>query len=188
MRPLPSAIVRLPTADDADGQGLGGWDRMGYKVVAKVGRRYLSVWAGDDAEYVLGLPRRERARPCHGGGLYVCRSPDAATRHRIPARRGGLFTAPRVLLRCLCEGPFVEYHGGKIACSGLTPLQELQLPVGYLHSAPSPSPSGRAAQPLPARPLSPAELIRGRPSRAMRQQTEALEAEVAELEQRLGYR
>mmetsp|Transcript_115293 Transcript_115293/g.359049 ORF Transcript_115293/g.359049 Transcript_115293/m.359049 type:complete len:178 (-) Transcript_115293:77-610(-) len=176
-------------ADDSDNIGAAtGWDGVGYKVVAKVGQRYLSVWAGDGAEYVLGLRKREQARPRHAGGLYVCRSPEAAARHRIPARRGGLFTAPRVLLRCLCEGPFVEYPGGKVACSSLTPLQELQLPFGYLHSAPSPSPGGRAVRPLPARPLSPAALTSGRPSSAMRRETEALEAEVADLERRLGYR
>mmetsp|Transcript_76978 Transcript_76978/g.178552 ORF Transcript_76978/g.178552 Transcript_76978/m.178552 type:complete len:139 (+) Transcript_76978:138-554(+) len=112
---------------------IGDWDAVGYKVVAKVGPRYLSIWAGDSAEYVLGVQRREEARSQHRGGLYICRTAEAAARHHIPAHAGGLFVAPRVVLRCLCEGPFVEYLGGKVACSGLTPLQELKLPRGYLH-------------------------------------------------------
>merc|ERR1712039_204333 len=161
-------------------------DGIGYKVVAKVGRRYLSVWAGEAAEYMLGVTAQEEARPYHQGGLYVCLSMEAAARHRIPARRGGLFVAPRVLLRCRCDGPFIEYPAGKVACSAITPMEELPLPQGYLHSAPALA--GRPARPLPSRPLSPAALVANRPSSAMRSETVALEAEVAEMERRLGYR
>eukprot|EP00933_Yihiella_yeosuensis_P075107 TRINITY_DN84296_c0_g1_i1.p1 TRINITY_DN84296_c0_g1~~TRINITY_DN84296_c0_g1_i1.p1 ORF type:complete len:198 (+),score=25.04 TRINITY_DN84296_c0_g1_i1:73-666(+) len=157
------------------------WDRIGYKVVAKVGQRYLSVWAGDSSEYFLGVPSRDPARPNHGGGLYVCRTAAAAVQHRIPVNRGGLFMAPRVLLRCQCEGPFVEYPGRKIACSQITPLEVLPMPSGYLHSAPT---SGTAfVRPLPRRPTS-ASAVSGRPSSAMRAETDALEAEVRELERR----
>eukprot|EP00747_Dinoflagellata_sp_TGD_P190077 gnl/TRDRNA2_/TRDRNA2_51224_c0_seq1.p1 gnl/TRDRNA2_/TRDRNA2_51224_c0~~gnl/TRDRNA2_/TRDRNA2_51224_c0_seq1.p1 ORF type:complete len:229 (-),score=28.35 gnl/TRDRNA2_/TRDRNA2_51224_c0_seq1:65-751(-) len=139
----------------ADGtQMTPAWDSIGYKVVAKVGQRYFSVWAGESAEYVMSLESRDDASPNHRGGLYVCRSLEAAARHRIPVRTGGLFVAPRVVLRCACAGPYVEYVGGKIACSALTPLEELPLPTGYLHNAP-----GRPVeQPLPARPLTPADL------------------------------
>mmetsp|Transcript_86330 Transcript_86330/g.241435 ORF Transcript_86330/g.241435 Transcript_86330/m.241435 type:complete len:149 (+) Transcript_86330:57-503(+) len=107
---------------------------------------------------------------------------------RIPARRGGLFVAPRSLLRCLCEGPFVQYPSGKVACSRLTPVEELPMPDGYLHIAPR---GLRPARPLPSRPVSPAFLAAGageRPQSGMRAETAALEAEVAELERRLGYR
>eukprot|EP00930_Biecheleria_cincta_P089311 TRINITY_DN78592_c0_g1_i1.p1 TRINITY_DN78592_c0_g1~~TRINITY_DN78592_c0_g1_i1.p1 ORF type:complete len:179 (-),score=13.70 TRINITY_DN78592_c0_g1_i1:36-572(-) len=163
---------------------LDGWDGIGYKVVAKVGSRYLSVWAAENTEYAIGVSVRDEARPNHGGGLYVCRSQEAALRHRIPARRGGLFMAPRALMRCRCEGPFVEYSVGKVACTQLTPLEVLPMPRGYLHSAPS------YIRPLPERPITPTDL-QGRgaqPSDGMRAETSALEAEVAELERRLGYR
>merc|ERR1712087_224823 len=173
------------------------WNGIGYKVVAKVGQRFLSVWAGEGAEYALGVTAREEARTHHRGGLYVCLSLDAASRHRIPARRGGLFMAPRVVLRCKCEGPFVEYPGGKIACSAITPLEELALPYGYLHTAPGPA--GRPSRPVPSRPLTPDtfgsrrpltpdRFGSRRPPSAMRDETAALEAEVVELERRLGYR
>ncbi|CAK9046124.1 Uncharacterized protein SCF082_LOCUS25997, partial [Durusdinium trenchii] len=80
-----------------------GWNGIGYKVVAKVGDRLLSIWAGDRMEYVLGATVRDDARPNHAGGLYVCRTEAAALRQRVPARPGGLFFAPRALLRCRCE-------------------------------------------------------------------------------------
>eukprot|EP00927_Polykrikos_kofoidii_P086767 TRINITY_DN9821_c0_g3_i1.p1 TRINITY_DN9821_c0_g3~~TRINITY_DN9821_c0_g3_i1.p1 ORF type:complete len:194 (+),score=19.65 TRINITY_DN9821_c0_g3_i1:215-796(+) len=172
---------------------LPGWDGIGYKVVARVGPRYFSVWAGDSSEYSLGAPARNEARPSHEGGLYVCLTPTAAAQHRIPCRRGGLFVAPRALLRCICEGPFVHYPGGKIACSGLTPLEEMTLPAGYLNIRPS-SAARPPSRPLPPRPLSLSALRRmagQRPTTlvsGLREETEALEAEVADLERRLGYR
>lgn len=164
---------------------LPGWDGTGYKVVAKVGPRYFSVWAGEGCQYGLGVTSTDAARPHHRGGLYVCRSLREAAEHYIPSKPGGLFVSPRVVLRCLCEGPFVEYPGGKIACSALTPVEELALPRGYVHSA-------QAAQqaqvrPLPMPPLSPAS-IAGRPASALRRETLALEAEVAAMERQLGYR
>merc|ERR1712061_13234 len=118
---------------------------------------------------------------------------EAAARHRIPARRGGFPVAPRALLRCRCEGPFVEYPNGKIACSRLTPLEKLPMPVGYLHFAPDArSIQHSVSRPLPPEPLTPARLAllsgRPQPSSTMRRETENLEAEVHEMERRLGYR
>lgn len=123
-------------------------------------------------EYALGVTVRDEARPKHAGGLYVCKTEGGALRHRVPARRGGLFFAPRVLLRCRCEGPFVEYPGGKVACTALTPVEVRPMPSGYLHSEVASAFPGA----LP------------RPSESLREETSALEAEVAELERRLGYR
>eukprot|EP00929_Paragymnodinium_shiwhaense_P052802 TRINITY_DN26442_c0_g1_i1.p1 TRINITY_DN26442_c0_g1~~TRINITY_DN26442_c0_g1_i1.p1 ORF type:complete len:219 (+),score=37.51 TRINITY_DN26442_c0_g1_i1:78-734(+) len=185
LRPTRSAST---PSDQLQG-ALAGWDGVGYKVVAKVGRHYFSVWAGDTAEYVLGVPAEETAQPNHGGGLYCCRTREAASRQKIAIRRGGLFIAPRVLLRCVCEGPFIQYASGKIACSRITPLEELALPIGYLHHGPGAA--RPAARPLPARPVSPAFLagLAGmRPQSALRSETDALEREVAEMERRLGYR
>mmetsp|Transcript_31633 Transcript_31633/g.71106 ORF Transcript_31633/g.71106 Transcript_31633/m.71106 type:complete len:121 (-) Transcript_31633:29-391(-) len=90
---------------------------------------------------------------------------------------GGFFFAPRLLLRCRCEGPFVEYPGGKIACSVLTPMDVQPLPPGYLHTSPHRAPA--------AVPLEPGFFG---PSEGLRLQTSALEAEVADMERRLGYR
>ncbi|CAE7662607.1 GPT1 [Symbiodinium pilosum] len=165
-------------------RGLSMWRKripdfrgIGYKVVAKVGNRLLSIWAGDRTEYTLGVTIRDEAGPNHSGGLYVCRTQGAALRHRVPARRGGLFFAPRLLLRCRCEGPFVEYPGGKIACSALTPMDLQPVPLGYLHT--SPQRAGAVPSPVAAT---------FGPSEGLRVETSALEAEVAELERRLGYR
>eukprot|EP00434_Breviolum_minutum_P038792 symbB.v1.2.034427.t1/scaffold4440.1/size39630/2 len=144
-----------------------GWDGIGYKV----GNRLLSIWAGDRMEYALGVIARDAARPKHAGGLYVCKTRARALHHRVPARRGGLFFAPRLLLRCRCEGPFVEYPGGKIACSTLTPMEVLPMPSGYMHSEVT---AFQGALP--------------RPSEGLRLETSTLEAEVAEMERRLGYR
>jgi len=163
---------------------LTDWDHVGYKVVARVGARFFSVWAGESAEYRLGVASSDEARPRHGGGLYICRSADAALAHRIPVRSGGLFMAPRSLLRCACEGPFVEYPGGKIACSRLTPLELLPMPEGYSATRPS-TPGRQRPRAMPSRPMTPAMLSGRSP---LRSETEALEAEVAEMERRLGYR
>eukprot|EP00439_Symbiodinium_sp_Y106_P058126 s572_g8.t1 len=130
------------------------------------------------AEVVLRMnaKAKDEAGPNHSGGLYVCRTQAAALRHRVPVRRGGLFFAPRLLLRCRCEGPFVEYPGGKIACSALTPVDVQAIPPGYLHTSPQ-----RAAAVFSA-------AAGVGPSEGLRVETTALEAEVAELERRLGYR
>lgn len=34
------------------------------------------------------------------------------------------------MLRCECEGPFISTSGGKVACSGLTPIEEVPFPNG----------------------------------------------------------
>eukprot|EP00746_Dinoflagellata_sp_MGD_P166257 gnl/MRDRNA2_/MRDRNA2_96021_c0_seq1.p1 gnl/MRDRNA2_/MRDRNA2_96021_c0~~gnl/MRDRNA2_/MRDRNA2_96021_c0_seq1.p1 ORF type:complete len:169 (+),score=25.82 gnl/MRDRNA2_/MRDRNA2_96021_c0_seq1:111-617(+) len=148
----------------------------GFKVVAKVGWRYFSVWAGEKNEYALRMQTSEPAQARHRGGIYFFRTLEAAVQFKIPPHRGGLAVAPRVVLRCFCEGPFVEYPGGKVACSKLIPVEEIPLPEGRLHLRPASSPHlpGQAAR------------SRG-PSMSLRRETESLEAEVLEMERRLGY-
>merc|ERR1719375_1735753 len=41
------------------------------------------------------------------------------------------------MLRCACRGPFIDYGGGKAACSALTPLGEIPLPSDAETSCPS---------------------------------------------------
>jgi hypothetical protein len=100
----------------------------GYKLVAKVGQRYFSLWAGESAEYGLGKPMEEEALPDRRGGLYICDSAASAARQYISTTFAGdeLCVA---MLRCACRGPFVDYGGGKAACSVLTPCGEVPLPA-----------------------------------------------------------
>merc|ERR1711933_288702 len=65
------------------------------------------------------------------GGLYICDSPASAARQCIETSFAG--EALNVaLLRCACTGPFVDYGGGKAACSGILPCSEIPLPEDSL--------------------------------------------------------
>lgn len=105
------------------------WEIWGYKLVAKVGQRYFSLWKGERAEYEIGLPLDEEAMPDRRGGLYICDSPASAARQYIATTFPGNALCV-VMLRCACRGPFVDYGGGSAACSSLTPLGEVPLPSG----------------------------------------------------------
>mmetsp|Transcript_109817 Transcript_109817/g.309645 ORF Transcript_109817/g.309645 Transcript_109817/m.309645 type:complete len:389 (-) Transcript_109817:75-1241(-) len=107
---------------------LQSWAVVGYKVVAKLGQRYFSIWAGREVEYVLGVSMRDDAEPGRVGGLYACNSPKSAVRHFISVSPHGLHNAPRALLLCSCAGPIVNYESGKAACSCLTPIEEVPMP------------------------------------------------------------
>jgi len=105
------------------------WDGVGYKLVAKVGSRYYSVWAGKHVEYTIGSTLKENAKLNYKGGYYFCKTLEAVAHAVIAPQPGGLHRAPRVILRCQCAGPFVEYSHGKFACSQLTPLEEVPHPA-----------------------------------------------------------
>lgn len=102
------------------------WEIWGYKLVAKVGSRFFSLWAGEHAEYQLGLSAADEALSDRRGGLYICDSPASAARQYIATSLSSdeLCVA---LLRCSCRGPFIDYGGGKAACSSLTPCAEVSL-------------------------------------------------------------
>jgi len=104
------------------------WEIWGYKLVAKVGRRYFSLWAGESAEYEMGLPIANEALPDRKGGLYICDSPTSAARQYVATSFPGNALCV-AMLRCACRGPFIDYGGGKAACSALTPLGEVPLPT-----------------------------------------------------------
>lgn len=121
----PSLSSTVPRPIDAS------WNGIGYKLVAKVGSRYFSIFAGVDVEYELGRTLEDEALPTRMTGLFFCLWPCMAVRQYIPPGCGGLFSAPRALLRCKCEGPIVQHREGRLACSRLTPLQQLPLPSCY---------------------------------------------------------
>lgn len=104
------------------------WDAIGYKLVAKRGDRYFSFWAGESFEYELGVTITEEAQPNKQSGLYVCQTRWSATHQKVIASAKGIRDAPRALLLCACQGPFVEYYAGKAACSSITPLGEVPIP------------------------------------------------------------
>jgi len=112
------------------------WSIWGYKLVAKVGDKYFSLRSGEDVEYAIGSSVEEEARPDRRGGLYICDSPASALSQYIETRfADGLAVT---LLRCSCVGPFVDYGGGKAACSELTPIEEVQIPSRDVPIGPTP--------------------------------------------------
>lgn len=139
-----SPIRQMSGANQLDGHSPVGQAQdnaacTGYKLVAKLGGRYYSLFAGRQMEYGLGSAAENVALRDHQGGLYFHASAFAAAQVEVEARPEGLGAAsvPRALLRCYCEGPFVEYPGGKMSCSRLTPLDEVlgweRFRVGGLH-------------------------------------------------------
>merc|ERR1712187_232833 len=132
-RMLPPALCRIKASWYHVSEGTRiprskGLTYIGYKLVVKDGMRYLSCHDGDRFEYALGVCARERATLQKCGGLYVCRSArSAAKAFSTVSRCDGRREEMPVLLRCACEGPFVEYGGDQIACSALTPLEEFPL-------------------------------------------------------------
>jgi hypothetical protein len=52
----------------------------------------------------------------------------------IPYKPGGLYIAPRTILKCICWGSSVEYDNGKMSFSYICPVQDLGIPQGYKSS------------------------------------------------------
>jgi len=73
-----------------------------------------SGWAGDETR----------------GGLFVCRTPEAALSSRLP-EESALGVAPRALLKCLCWGDSRAYGSSTLAYSCLRPVQVYPLALGY---------------------------------------------------------
>jgi len=143
---IPTIAFGALAAADSDAElqgkpsqtlGLFGWSVIGYKLVAKVGQRYFSLWAGVDFEYELGVTSRECATPHLSGGLYVCSTPRAALRMAVMPIGKGFRDAPHVVLLCVCSGPFVQYNSSKASCTCLTPIKEVPLPSRGPLSRPS---------------------------------------------------
>ncbi|KRX11215.1 Protein kinase-like domain [Pseudocohnilembus persalinus] len=102
-----------------------------YKVVAKVLGKLFSIYDGT-TEYILGKQMSQKAKDNHQGGFYVYSSIDEAIFADVPLKKGGLYFAPRTIIKCICWGSKVEYGNGKIAFSNLTPVSDLGMPKGYI--------------------------------------------------------
>lgn len=48
-----------------------------------------------------------------------------------PQHKGGLFFAPRTIIKAICWGDKIEYPNGKIAFSYICPIENLGMPRGY---------------------------------------------------------
>ena len=101
-----------------------------YKLVAKVDSKFYSIYDGK-TEYIIGKPMVQKAMSGYKGGYYCYGSAKEAIFADIPFKEGGLFIAPRTVLKCICWGDFVCYGSGKMAFSNLMPVADLGLPVGY---------------------------------------------------------
>eukprot|EP00397_Hematodinium_sp_SG-2012_P058412 GEMP01073863.1.p1 GENE.GEMP01073863.1~~GEMP01073863.1.p1 ORF type:complete len:167 (+),score=29.44 GEMP01073863.1:229-729(+) len=155
-------------------------NRTFYKKVAQVGERLFSVYAGESFEFFLDCDHSQLARPQHQGGFFVYESYDEAVNAEFSFKPGGLFSARRVILECVCRGPFVKY-GRKISCSHLRPLRIVG-PHGALPPLESVSHTQSGAEEVARLPVSAAQRD------SMRDETRRLEFEVLQLERRLGYR
>ena len=49
----------------------------------------------------------------------------------VPFSTGGLYLAPRTIVKVIAWGDFVCYSKGKMAFSYLLPVEDLGLPIGY---------------------------------------------------------
>ena len=77
-----------------------------FKLVAKVGGKYFSIYDGD-TEYVVGKKMAQQANPGHKGGYYCYATAREAVFADVPYKSGGHFIAPRTVLKCICWGSFV---------------------------------------------------------------------------------
>lgn len=57
---------------------------------------------------------------------------EEAKNAHIPFNKGGLFIAPRVILKVICWGDKIIYENNKISFSYICPVGILELPKGYL--------------------------------------------------------
>jgi len=48
-----------------------------------------------------------------------------------PLNKGGLFIAPRTLLKVMCWGEKLSYPTGKLSFSYICPVEDIGLPKGY---------------------------------------------------------
>ena len=100
-------------------------------MVAKVGDRFFSIYDGK-TEYILGVTLQEKVEPGHKGGYFVYPTIKQAFFADVPFVKGGLYTAPRTLIMCMCWGESIEYDNNKIAFEYICPIKEFGLPSGYL--------------------------------------------------------
>lgn len=128
-------------------RALYDWDFIGYTVVARSEDRYeaLRSCADERVEYQLGL-KHEQADTLAGAdasgfqvacmSLCVSPTPLAAVRSDLCVSRSGFEKGKLALLWCSCEGPVYEDPEGRLVCSKLTPLGEVNLPEAFVREVP----------------------------------------------------
>ena len=100
-------------------------------MVAKIGGQYFSVYDAS-VEYQIGRSKFEKALPEKQGGFYVYRKVEDAIFAEIIFHNGGLYHAPRTILKCVCwdTNRPIKY-GNKVCISNILPVADLGLPMGY---------------------------------------------------------
>ena len=101
-----------------------------YKLVAKVGGKYFSIYDGK-TEYAVGRKLAQKVKSNHQGGYYCYASLEEAIFADVPYKVGGHYLAPRTVLKCIAWGPFCLYEHGKMAFTYILPVEDLGLPIGY---------------------------------------------------------
>eukprot|EP00753_Platysulcus_tardus_P020967 PLAT8515.1.p1 GENE.PLAT8515.1~~PLAT8515.1.p1 ORF type:complete len:260 (+),score=61.35 PLAT8515.1:43-780(+) len=163
-----------------------------FKIVARWRGKLWSIFDGC-TEYEVGRLMEQEVRPRHKGGFYAYGSKKAAERAKLP-RRSRLKLAPRAILRCLGYGRRIRYKGGKLAFSKLLPQEVLPCSPGYCIAVRRGAALKAArSQLLLAAPAAQRKAEKRRRARKpvvdrdTREATQSLEAEVADMEQRLTH-
>jgi hypothetical protein len=104
-------------------------------------------------------------------------------------KSGGSFLAPRTILKVRAWGDQIEYPNQKLAFSHVLPVRDMGMPRGYLTTRYSLDSAARRPQSSRLQASRPPQANPQSSLARMRSETEALEAEVAEMERaaaRLG--
>jgi hypothetical protein len=97
----------------------------GYKIVKRENGSYFSVF--DNSEWKIGKTRIEKAYTNHGGGFYFYETIEGAI---FAANRNEIFNKnfphdKLAILKVEVSGKMIEYRNGKIACSKMTPIEDI---------------------------------------------------------------
>lgn len=102
-----------------------------YKMVAKVDGKYFSIF--DAAiEYEIGKVLTQPVKPQKQGGYFVYRDLKDTIFADIMFHNGGLYHAPRTILKVICWGADSPLrYGNKLCYSNILPVKDIGLPIGY---------------------------------------------------------
>jgi hypothetical protein len=102
-----------------------------FKMVAKVDGNCFSIYDAK-VEYEIGQALHEPVKRGKQGGYFVYAEVENAIFADIMYHHGGLYHAPRTILKCICWGADSPYrYGSKLCYSNILPVQDLGLPMGY---------------------------------------------------------
>ena len=100
-------------------------------MVAKVNNKYFSIWDAS-VEYQIGKYKHQAVKPDKKGGYFVYGKVQNAIFADIMFHNGGLYHAPRTILKCICWGADSPYkYGSKLCYSNILPVSDMGLPMGY---------------------------------------------------------